>query len=104
MQAETGLETSKISNGVLEDHIPLPYSHFDETQTDARSQATSERIAHYQLLLDQEIYQAMQRKASSAVAAEAYFEQASQIHTIGHTEVGIYAPFVLARSCPANHL
>ncbi|MBA3868484.1 MAG: glycosyltransferase [Anaerolineae bacterium] len=98
MQTDMDLESSKTSNGVLEDLIPSPISIFEETQTEALSESTNQLVARYRSLLAKENYQAVQRRASSAVAAEAYFEQASQIHTIGHTEVGIYAPFVLARS------
>ncbi|MEZ4670208.1 MAG: glycosyltransferase [Anaerolineae bacterium] len=56
------------------------------------------KAAHYRYLLAKQAYDTVEKRASTQFAAHAYIEEATKVHTFGNKEIGIYAPFVLARS------
>ncbi|MBA3868877.1 MAG: glycosyltransferase [Anaerolineae bacterium] len=67
-------------------------------QTTIRPDESVTKVTYYRNLLAKEQYGTKQRAASVQIAAQAYVEEATKVHRIGDIEVGIYAPFVLARS------
>ncbi len=66
-------------------------------QVTEQSECAAKAI-YYRNLLAKESYETRQRAPSVQIAAQAYVEEATKVHVIGDLEVGIYAPFILARS------
>src|SRR5262245_20730317 len=56
------------------------------------------KVAYYRKLLAKNDYETALRAESVQIAAQSYIEEATKRHIVGKVEVGIYAPFVLARS------